>query len=267
MKTTTPILVLAAAASLAVFPYLEGQSRQDLMKSSDIVFSGKVAKTSASTMEAVAADSQSLVVEVDEVFRKPAAVMLKAGDAVTVRSQSAGSLAVGTEAVFYTNGWIYGASLAVVEVGHELLARESVAAPTEETMERAQQQADDEALQERMAQAQMVVMGQVMEVRPVPALESRGTTMITEHSADWHEAVIEVRTALKGAQEGDRVTVRFPMSRDVQWYFAPKFQEGQTGTFILHPDELEGRGALTAPQQTDVMDAGEVERLRRLLNP
>lgn len=281
MRIVTSMLVIPAVALLAVTASVAGQTRQELMKSSNIVFSGKVTAIGAASFEAVPADPQSLVVEVDQVLQKPQSVMLRKGDSVTLRSQSAEGLSVGTEAVFYTNGWVYGAGLAVLEVGRELLGQGAAGeAPTLESMSPVQQQIDDEALKERLDAAEIVVVGRVTQVRAGTPDTTEGattTTMISEHSPNWQEAVIEVTTALKGAQAGQQVVVRFPASRDIQWYFAPKFQEGQTGTFILTEDEVSGVANVTlegAQKQTftalnpeDVMGVDQAERVRRLLNP
>src|SRR5207237_8153840 len=60
-----------------------------------------------------------VVVRVNQVLQKPLAVALTRGDSVTVETVRAGSLKPGTQATFYTTGWIFGRGVAVREVGHE----------------------------------------------------------------------------------------------------------------------------------------------------
>jgi hypothetical protein len=55
---------------------------------------------------------------------------------------------------------------------------------------------------------------------------------ISEHDPLWQEAVVEVTGTEKGGP-AKQIVVRFPSSRDVRWYKAPKFTPGQEGVFIL----------------------------------
>jgi hypothetical protein len=59
---------------------------------------------------------------------------------------------------------------------------------------------------------------------------------ITEHDAQWHEAVIEVTAVHKGRRVPRSIKVRFPASTDVAWARAPKLHAGQEGTFLLKRD-------------------------------
>ena len=100
---------------------------------------------------------------------------------------------------------------------------------------------------------------------------------ISEHDPDIAEAMITVVDAIKGAQPGRELVVRFPASNDVMWYNYPKFQPGETGVFILQPDSLpRGANALvqgaevptfTIPRQSDVLPASEADRVRSAAKP
>ena len=91
----------------------------------------------------------------------------------------------------------------------------------------------------------------------------------------WREAVIKVESALKGAQDGDTIIVRFSASEDVAWFRAPKLQVGQTSTFILPKDTVSGAPrallsgaeveAYTALKAENVLPATEAARLRQLM--
>jgi len=70
----------------------------------------------------------------------------------------------------------------------------------------------------------------------------------SEHSASWHEAVLQVQSVLKGPKlKRNKIVLRFPLSRDVAWVSAPKFEAGQQGVFILQKDEVSGAPATSGP--------------------
>jgi hypothetical protein len=105
----------------------------------------------------------------------------------------------------------------------------------------------DPALQERVADADVVVTGKVSAVR-LPAETAPGPTMasaapaapkrISEHDPLWREAVIHVDSVVKGEHPDDTVVVRFPSSTDVRWHKAPKFHPGQEGVWMLRKQEV-----------------------------
>ncbi len=121
----------------------------------------------------------------------------------------------------------------------------------------------------------MVIGGRVAAVGSA-TMEALGAPPgpISEHNPNWREAVIDVETAIKGAQAGQRVVVRFPASLDVAWYDTPKLSEGQEGTFILQRDLVSGAAtallagsevaAYTALNSLDVLPRQEAERVRTL---
>lgn len=257
---------------------LPGSQSREWMKSSSIVFSATVESVASTSFEGAPASADSVVVRVDTVLTKPDSVVLKSGDRVTVGALDPSTLGPGTQAVFYTRGVIFGQGLFVQEVGHQLTGETATEAPaTPQTISQMQEEIKDEQLLERMRAAEMVIEGEVTQVRPdsQPAGTVESPARISEHDPDWHEAIVEVTSALKGAEEGQQVVVRFPASRDIQWYFAPKFSEGETGVFILSSDQISGvetvsfQGTVlktyTAMEAEDVQPASAADRLRRLL--
>jgi hypothetical protein len=135
-----------------------------------------------------------------------------------------------------------------------------------------------DALQERIRSAAAVVAGTVREIRrPSEATQSAaGGLRISEHNPMLAEAVIAVKTGIKGAKDGDEVVVRFPTSTDVMWRNYPKFEAGQTGVFILQPDLLAGASAqstrdsqsraYSARQRSDVLPLTEEGLIKQLPN-
>src|SRR5215831_20517406 len=94
--------------------------RAALTTKSSIIFSGTVSQLAATSFADVPKSPQTIVVKVDSVEKKPAAVSLKKGDSVTVEVKDASAFQEGTRATFYTDGWIFGSGVAVKELGHEL---------------------------------------------------------------------------------------------------------------------------------------------------
>jgi hypothetical protein len=263
------ILALSGSAAVAQM------SRASLVKQSDIIFIGTVTKVGAVADPEVPASDRTVVVRVDQVLEKPAAVALGTGDSVTVETARAGSLKPGAQATFYTTGWVFGRAVAVREVGHEL-GHSPVAADQQQVVASTRLELNDADLKAHIQRAAMVVAGRVEQVRPAelaaaPARPKR----ITEHDADWQEAIIQVEDGIKGAQAGERVVVRFPGSHDVAWVGTPRFSVGQEGTFLLHKDSTTGSPraswggqsvpAYTALHKLDVLTKQDATRVRALI--
>ena len=275
MQTRSAIL-LAVALSLPGSEGVAQMSRAALVKQSDIIFIGTVTQVGAVAVPEVPASPRMVVVRVDQVLEKPAAVALATGDSVTVETARAGSLKAGTQATFYTTGWIFGRGVAVREVGHEPGRSPVVAAVQQQAVTRARALVIDADLKAHIQRAAMVVAGRVEQVRPAElAAAPPRPKRITEHDADWQEAIIQVDDGIKGAQAGERVVVRFPGSRDVAWVGTPRFAVGQEGTFVLHKDSTTGSPltmlagqavpAYTALHQVDVLSKQDATRVRAMI--
>ena len=275
MHTRSAIL-LAVALALPGVPAVAQMSRAALVKRSDIIFIGTVTQVGAVAAPEVPASPRTTVVRIDNVLEKPAAVALAPGDWVTVETVQPGSLKPGTQATFYTTGWIFGRGVAVREVGHEPGRSPVVVADQQEAVARARLEVNDADLKAHIQRAAMVVAGRVEQVRPAElAAAPTRPKRITEHDPQWQEAIIHVQDGIKGAQAGDQVVVRFPGSRDVAWVGAPRFTVGQEGTFLLHKDSTTGSPltmiagkavpAYTALHDVDVLSKQDATRVRALI--
>src|SRR2546429_2738904 len=270
--------LLAVALSLLSSPAPASAqgARAALVKQSDIIFIGTVTQVGAVAVPEVPASDRTIVVRVDQVLERPPAIALGTGDSVTVQTARPGSLKPGTQATFYTTGWIFGRGVAVREVGHELGHSPVVAADQQEAVARARLDVNDADLRAHIRTAAMVVAGRVEQVRPAeltpaPARPKR----ITEHDPDWQEAIIAVPDGIKAAQPGDPVLARFPRSTDVAWVGTPRFAVGQEATFLLHKDSTTGSPfamvagqsvpAYTALHQVDVLSKADALRVRALI--
>jgi hypothetical protein len=215
-----------------------------LVKQSSIVFAGTVSQLGATSFVGVPKSAQTVVVRVDSVLKKPSAVSLKKGDNVTVELKDPSAFQQGTQATFYTEGWIFGSGVAVKELGHEFRSGTGEAAKPagadEKAYQQAQERISDQELQDRLNAADFVVIGRVTDVHRWNAPKS-ATTRVSEHDPDWHEAVVEVQSVLKGGQvKGNKVVVRFPGRNDVAWVHSPKFEKNQQGIFCLNRDQATG---------------------------
>jgi len=275
---TRSAVLLAVTLSLlgSPAPASAQGARAALVKQSDIIFIGTVTKVGAVAVPEVPASDRTIVVRVDQVLEKPAAVALTPGDSVTVQTVRPGSLKAGTQATFYTTGWIFGRGVAVREVGHEPGRSPVVAAVQQQAVARARLDVNDADLKAHIQKAAMVVAGRVEQVRPAElAAAAARPKRITEHDPNWQEAIIQVQDGIKGAQAGQQVVVRFPGSPDVAWVGTPKFSVGQEGTFLLHIDSttgsplsmIAGRSvpAYTALHRLDVLPKQDAPRIRDLI--
>src|SRR2546428_9930887 len=165
MHTRSAIL-LAVALSLPGSAGAAQMSRATLVKQSDIIFIGTVTRVGAVAVPEVPASPRTVVVRVDQVLEKPSAVALATGDSVTVETGRPGSLKVGTQATFYTTGWIFGRGVAVREVGHEPGRSPVVAAGERDAVARARRGGDDADLNDHLLGAGLAVAGRVGQGRP-----------------------------------------------------------------------------------------------------
>ena len=274
---TRSAMFLAVLLALPGAAALGQMSRATLVKQSDIIFIGTVTQVGAVAVPEVPASDRTVVVHVDQVLEKPAAVALGAGDSVTVQTAQPGSLKPGSQATFYTTGWIFGQGVAVREVGHEPGRSPVVVADQQAAVARARLDMNDADLKAHIQKAAMVVAGRVEQVRPAELAGGAPAhrTRISEHDPQWQEAIIQVQDGIKGAQAGEQVVVRFPTSLDVAWVGTPRFTVGQEGTFVLHKDSttgspesvIAGRSvpAYTALHKLDVLPKQDALRIRVLM--
>jgi hypothetical protein len=236
-------------------------SRESL-RQSELVFRAKVARIGASTLPELPASDATIVASVEEVFQAPDVLRLLTGRSITVVLRDARSVAPGQEVLFLAKGWLYGESIAVIEVGRELDQMD----PTDlrRHVGVAAQAARDEALEERIAAAILIIAGRVLETRSV---EVPGPVTVSEHMPLWAEAVVGVTTVEQGASPGEQVVVVYPESRDIKWHRAPKFRTGDTGVWILRSEPILGldRVGLTALDPLDFHPPDALERIRALI--
>ena len=234
-----------------------------LVPRAGFIFDGTVLDPGRSTLE-FPIDRPTAVVRVNEIFRAPPDLGQQPGAVVTVVLGEDGQVRSDEQATFFTNGWLYGETIAVVEVGRwrssDVEARTK--GPREE-LSMAITREDERPLAERVASAQLIVVGKVTGLARAPEERRR---LITEHDPDWWEAQIEVQRALKGKPQGGGVRVGFAASTDVAWFRAPKLQPGQEGVWLLQRGEAVGREGLVVvdPLDAHAKDSAVIEQIGRL---
>lgn len=238
---------------------------------STFVFTGKVIKLKAATLDGINTDNTA-VVQVDHVVTAPPAFAGLSGQQVTVRFKSMAGITKGSSHTFFTNGWVYGSSLALDAVG---TVKETEKKAMASMVQEGKTSESDSVLKSRLDSAAMAVVGVVSKVEPT-AIE---TTHISEHDADWHEATIDVHEMMKGKKGTKSVKVLFPKSDDVLWFRSKKFTEGQQGIWLLQrgkkpakgitPKVLaavpEGADVMTSLHPADFLPLDELGRVKSLL--
>jgi len=225
---------------------------EDLARKARFVFQGRVKRPGATMKEALAA-GRTVIVTVDEVLQAPETLRHYAGKEVTVQLRPGQRVAPGQAAVFFTNPWLFGKSVAVQALAVQppvKKARDAVRMGVERDPVRTLDERDARA---HVESADVVVSGRVKSVRvpdaPRAVRGARGARATaagatlqrpSEHDPMWREAVVEVEDVHKGSHTRKTIIVRFPASRDVMWSEAPKLRPGQEGYFVLHtPTEAE----------------------------
>lgn len=204
-------------------------------RNSQFVIAGRVEKTGATTMSMVAAAPNTGVFKIDQILHGPSVLSGFAGKEITVIFQESGTVSAGERAVIFATSWLYGESLAVIEVGRTELRERDI---MRDEINDAYRRLDDERLLERIVAAELVIAGKVAKTEPAPE-EIQRRMPITEHTPVWSVAEIQVAGVLKGHHESKRVSIFFPSSTDVAWHDSPKFKTGDAGIWILQRNQQE----------------------------
>jgi len=203
---------------------------ESLIRQATFIFVGTVVRLSASTVPEVPVTDATAVVRVDDIIEGPGAPPDLKGQEITVQLSQPGSVKQGEQTTFFTRGWLFGDSMAVVEVGRASEAQG--AQQVREQVSTTHQKMADEALQSEISSAEAIVVGTVASVKPA-SIRHLGS----EHDPDWYEAEITVESVEKGHLPGHTVTLLFAHSDDVMWQSAPKFKQGQQGVWLLHRNQ------------------------------
>ena len=231
-----------------------------LVEESSLIFKATVSRLNHSNEPGFPSGDRSVLAHIDGVFRAGSALGDLAGRSVTIELLQGHRPSLGDQVVFFANGLVYGAQIAVREVGHldpsGKVEKEVVAAIDGLPVRH---------LQRRLEGAELVVVGTVVRTRPSGIKEP-----ISFHSPHWMVAGIRVSSALKGKAGDGEVEVVFPSSHDHRWSLAPKFHEKQEGIFILRRGATTQFGlpgqAYTALDRADFQPPDAKARMQALLS-
>src|SRR2546423_582301 len=92
-------------------------SEDTLAQQANFIFKGTVLKLKAATMPEIPLNDSIIIVRVDEMIQAPESLADYAGREITVALEGKKKVQAGEQAIFYTNGWIFGESLAVRSLG------------------------------------------------------------------------------------------------------------------------------------------------------
>jgi hypothetical protein len=243
-----------------------------LLADASLAFAGSVKAVGEGTVSGVAPDERTVVVEVGEVLHGSPGVGIPTGSRVTVQlSPDLPPLGVDDEATFFANGWLYGDSLAVTEVGRAPV--EETVAPTARLagfespvspVQVALAELADEELIAHANEADAAVRGHVIALNHVPQ-----EAPLREHDPDWWVATLEIDLLVRGElpgvdDKGGTVPVLYANSLDVSWRDAPKPKAGQGGLWLLHrsPGELAELAPFQLIHPIDLQPSINIDLLR-----
>lgn len=235
------------------------KSIAELTQRAGFIFQGTVEKLQSATMSVVPITDSTVVVRVDEIFRATPNLGDFTGKDITVQLTTPHKPRIGNKLIFFTEGWLYGNSIAVLEIRRFQVNDANASLRTEITNEI--QKLPDNELQKRVIHAEIIVVGKVLKSQA--AVLYRPSRM-TEHEPDWWEADIDVQSLEKGTYSKKIITIYFPHSVDIMWYHAPKYYIGQEGIWLLHTSQIEGTNAefYTALNPLDFQPKQKLERIR-----
>lgn len=233
----------------------------DFVPRSEFIFTGTILQTRTSTIDAQNVDDLA-VVRVDEIITATRPFGSLRSAVITIRLANPQSAKKGQKRVFFTRGWHFGSSIAVIEVGQtEAVSSEAVGKMRSE-IKHAQKEQTEKTVKERLSETELIVSGRVLKIR-----ESDVPMGLTEHDPNWHEAEIRIEKILKGNITQRTVTIMFSKSDDVMWYQAPKFETGAEGLWLLRPFVFGGQ-KLKYPAVVDSKDfypKADLPMIERLL--
>ena len=174
--------------------------------------------------------SNAGVVVVSEVIDAPDAFRNIAGQQVTIRFSDINKMNVGEERIFFTDPYWIGESLGATEKGSissndKLFENRDIS----KLINQARTKQDDEKLRMLLRESKITVTGKVIRVTKPDSQPMIGS----EHDPEWREAEIQIDETLKGKAAGQTIKILFSASKDVMFFEAPKFREGDEGIFII----------------------------------
>jgi hypothetical protein len=228
---------------------------EKLVDSSTIIFKGTVQTLGSSNMPEVGISNEIGMVKVDVAILEVPLLGNITGTIMTIRFKRRQMLKIGSQAIFFTNVWIYASKIALGEVDH-------IATINEKDVISAMKEQPDRHLSIHLDRSELVMTGEVKKIERADVPEP-----ISEHAPEWKIATINIKTILKGVFKDKQIDVLFASKEEGKWKSAPKLKEGQKGVFILHRGEtlFAPNKAFTILYPLDVHPSEAQSRITKLI--
>lgn len=251
LRRTLCVLLILQCLAIVTRADVSKQELQNWVNDSTLIFKGTIVAL-GSNVDSIDASDNPVTVRVDHVELSTTQAQKNFGSLVGKQltaiwdptANGAMQRSVGVSAVFFVNPLLYEKNIAVTAVA---VANNQTVKNLPKRLGDAIDQKNQEPLKTALKGADRVVTGVVQEkIRPLPEekLEklrslANGYDLYSEHSPRWREAVIHVRSVLKGnrqtARQGEEMLlVIFPSTEDLMWANSPKFEQNQSGIWLLH---------------------------------
>ena len=203
-----------------------------IARTAPLVFFGIVRRRGESNVEGLGrTEAATAVVHIDEVIVAPPTLGDLTGHEITVRLAERAPPAR-RRVVFFASGLIYGAELAVAELGRVAPGRRGAELRADILGERLEQH--DDRLRERLRLAEVVLYGRVASVTSLSPEAAGSEPPAGEAGPAWRVAELLPWRFVKG-QASQPPRVLYPFPRTQRWPDVPLFLEGQEGVWLLQP--------------------------------
>jgi hypothetical protein len=299
LRRTLCVLLILRCLAAVTRADISKQELQKWVDDSTLIFKGTIVALD-SNVDSIDASDNPVTVRVDHVESSTTQAQKNFGSLVgkeltAIWDPTAKGVIqrkTGFSAVFFVNPLLYEKNIAVTAVG---VADNQTVKNLPKRLSDAIEQKKQEPLKTALTGADRVVTGIVQEkIRPLPEEKlaklrslANGYDLYSEHSPRWREAVIHVRSVLKGnrqtAKQGEEtLLVIFPSTEDLMWANSPKFEQNQSGIWLLHsmtqlseeqakillaPEQFHGQPirAYTALQPEDFQPQKNEKLIRQML--
>ncbi|MGH7050306.1 MAG: hypothetical protein ACREE5_06645 [Acetobacteraceae bacterium] len=204
---------------------MDNDSLRHFVREAGFVFRGrKLPETPGEPPPVPAGAGETVAMHIDRVLRSTGALSDLAGQPALVLTKDAALLRAADTVILFTEVLSVGRQLLVRELGHAEATAETLS-----HLEQAIREESERPLSERVAAAELIVSGEVVESRTL----ERPYPPPSEHYPDWGIARVAVGAVLKGHDTHAEVEVLFAASLDRVWFHSPKLRSEVRGILLL----------------------------------